>query len=82
MKSGEAQVESRDPTGVQVEPGGETGVKRDRSAAHEDADARANSMVEEAHGGVQDEAERLATCRNALIEGERKRIGVRSIDDC
>ena len=27
MKSGEAQVESRDPTGIQVEPGGETSVE-------------------------------------------------------
>ena len=35
----EPQVESGVPTGVEVEPGGETDVERDRSAAHEDADA-------------------------------------------
>ena len=70
-KSGETQVESRDPTGAQVEPGGETNVEQDGSAAHEDADAMVDSMAEEAHGGVQDQAERSATCRNASIEGER-----------
>ena len=70
MKSGEAQVESRDPTGVQVEPGGETSVERDGSTAHEDVDVTANSMGEEEHG-VQDEAGRSATCRNASIERER-----------
>ena len=67
----EPQVELRDPTGIQVEPGGETSVEQDGSVAHEDADARADGMAEEANGGVQDEAERLATCQNALIEGER-----------
>ena len=65
------QVESRGPTGVEVEPGGETNVERDRSATHEDADVRTDGMAEEAHGGMQDEAERSATCRNASIEGER-----------
>ena len=40
------------------------------STTHEDVDVMANSMAEEEHG-VQDEAERLATCRNMSIEGER-----------
>ena len=60
-----------DPEYVQVEPGGETAVERDGSAAHECADAAADDRAEEAHGAVQDEAERSATCLNALIEGER-----------
>ena len=67
----ELQVKLRDPTGFQVEPGGETGVERDESAPHKDADARTNGMAEEAHDDVQDEAERSATCRNASIKGER-----------
>ena len=71
MKPSKAQVESRDPTGVQVKPGGETNVERNGSAMHEDTDMTVNGIAEEAHSGMQDEAERLATCRNVSIEGER-----------
>ena len=52
----------RNPDSVQVEPGGETEAKRDGSAAHECADAAADGRAEEAHGDVQDKAERSATC--------------------
>ena len=38
---------------------------------HECADAETDGRAEEAHGDVQDKAERSATCRNASIEGER-----------
>ena len=68
---GEAQVESNDPDSVQVEPGGKTIVERGGDIVHEDTDATTDGMAEEAHGGVQDEAERSAMCRNASIEGER-----------
>ena len=57
----------RNPDRVQVEPDVEPGG----SAVHEDADARVNSMAEEAHSDVQFEAERSATCPNASIKGER-----------
>ena len=46
------------PSVEEVEPGGETGVKRDRSATHEDADATADGRAEEMHQDVLDEAER------------------------
>jgi hypothetical protein len=49
--------ETRDPEGVQVEPGGETEARRNGSAAHEDADAVADGRAEEAHPDVQVEIE-------------------------
>ena len=60
-----------DPKDVQVEPGGETVARRSGSAAHKDADVRVDGRAEEAHGAVQFEAERSATCPNMSIEGER-----------
>ena len=67
----EPQVEFQGPTGVQVEPGGETTVKPDGSTMHEDMDATTNNRAEEAHRDMQDEVEKLVTCWNTLIEGER-----------
>ena len=67
----EAQVESRGPDSVQVEPGGETEARRNGGVTHECADTGIDGMAEEAHGDVQFEAERSATCPNASIEGER-----------
>ena len=72
MKFGEAQVESRDPTGVQIEPGGEISVERDGSTAHEDADTTVDGRAEEGHGVVQVEGERGGTRRNVPVEGERE----------
>ena len=69
----EPSHEMPDPSAVQVEPGGETDVEPGGSVAHEDADATVNNRAEEAHGDVQGEAERLTTCQNAPIEGERQR---------
>ena len=70
MKSSEAQVELRDPTGIQVKPGGETSVKQDRSATHENVDTTVNGRAEEAHGVMQIEGERGRTYQNTPIEGE------------
>ena len=67
----EPSHETLDPSTVQVEPGGETAVEQDRSAARTDADAMIDDRAEEAHDAVQDEAERSATCPNMSIEGER-----------
>ena len=66
-----SQVKSRGPMGVQVKPGGETAVKQNRSAVYKDVDATINDRAEEAHSDKQDEVERLATCQNMSIEGER-----------
>ena len=62
MKSSKAQVELRDPTGIQVEPGGKIGVKRDGSTAHEDVDVMVDGRAEEGHRVVQVEGERGRTC--------------------
>ena len=58
---GKPQVESGVPTGVEVEPGGETNVERDGSAAHEDTDATTDGRAEEAHGDVHVEVESAET---------------------
>ena len=62
-----AQVESRGPDSVQVEPES----RRNGGVTHECADTGTDSSAEEAHGDVQDKAERSATCQNMLIKGER-----------
>ena len=67
----EAQVESRGPDSVQVEPGGETESRRNGGVMHGDADAGIDDRAEEAHGDVQFKAERSATCRDESIAGER-----------
>ena len=59
------------PTDVEVEPGGEANVKRNRSAMHEDADAAADDRVEKAHLNMQDEAERSTMHQDVSIEVER-----------
>ncbi|KAF8551499.1 hypothetical protein OG21DRAFT_1486934 [Imleria badia] len=51
-QSNEAQVEIRDPADVQVEPGGETAVKRNGSIAHESVDAQANGEVVGAYRNI------------------------------
>ena len=72
-----------DPNSVQVEPGGETVAGRNQDVAHGDADAGTDDRAEEAHGAVQDEAERSATCPNPSDDRgrERKCVGARPIDD-
>ena len=63
----EAQV----PADVEFEPGGETDVKRNGSAAHEDADAAGDGSAEETHRDVQAEVGSVETCRETSMEGER-----------
>jgi hypothetical protein len=70
-KPGEPRVESEGLPEVEVEPSGETGVGQDERAAHQDTDAMAGGMAEEAHGDVHAEVERSTTCRDASIEVER-----------
>ena len=70
--SGELRVESRDPTGVQVEPGGETTVEPDGSVMHKRADAGANDRAEEVHGDVRVKVESARMRENASIEGARE----------
>ena len=65
-------IELRDPTGVQVKPGGETSVERDGSAVHESTDAGTDRIAEEAHGNVQVEVESTEMCQAESIEGERR----------
>ena len=63
---------ARDPEGVQVEPGGETGeVERNRCATHESADAEVAGEVAGTHRDVQVEVDSARTRGNASIEGER-----------
>ena len=67
----EPQVESGVPTGVEVEPGGETDVERDRSAGHEDVDATTDGRAEEAHSNVHVKVESAETRQDEPIVGER-----------
>ena len=66
---------SRNPTEVQVEPGGETIAGRNGDATHEctDSDAVADDRAEEVHGAVQVEGENAKRCRGVLITGKRER---------
>ncbi|KAF8552602.1 hypothetical protein OG21DRAFT_1511242 [Imleria badia] len=66
----ETQVESTDPAGAQVEPGGETDAKRNGSIALERADAQANGEVVGTPQEIEDMRKNAETRRDTLIEGE------------
>ena len=65
------QVKSTEPADTQVEPGGETDTERNRSVAHESADAGVDGEVVGTSRDVQNEAETSRTRRGDPIEGER-----------
>ena len=70
-RPGEPPNEARNPTDVQVEPGGKTGeVKRNGCTAHDDADAEVDGEVADTHRDVQNEVESMETRWEASTEGE------------
>ena len=69
---GKPHEPARQSVGSQFDQGGElTGWKRDERVAHERADAETHREAIRTCRGVQDEGERSATYRNALIKGQR-----------